>query len=115
MGSGGSHRLRLRALGTGAHLEDDLLTLGQHLVPVHVDGGVVHENVLPATVHGDEAVALLRVEPFDDTAGHARVAPCSIGPRIRADRRHDTQAGGPEIRPAARNARSASGFNTVLT
>src|SRR4051794_8391160 len=73
--SGGPHRLRLGALGAGAHLEDDLLTLGQHLVPVHVDRGVVHEHVLPATVHGDEAVALLRVEPLDDTAGHGRTAP----------------------------------------
>src|SRR5690606_27107657 len=68
--SRGPHGLRLRALRPGADLEGHLLTLFEHLVTAHVDGGVVDEDVLPSTLDGDESVALFSVEPLHGSVRH---------------------------------------------
>ena len=39
----------------------------QGAIPLPRDGGVVHKHV-SARIAGDEAVALLIIEPFDDTS-----------------------------------------------
>src|SRR5581483_907805 len=57
------HVLGLVALGTGGHLELDPLALLEAAVAAALDGRVVHEHV-GTTLPGDEAVALLRVEPL---------------------------------------------------
>src|SRR4051812_44080431 len=59
----------LRPLGALDDLELDLLVLVQGLVALRLDRRVVDEDVF-AAVHGDEAVALLVVEPLHDTACH---------------------------------------------
>jgi hypothetical protein len=43
----------------------------------------MHEDVLPARVRGDEAVAFGRVEPLNGALGHRRVAflPAGVTPR----------------------------------
>src|SRR5260370_38113223 len=56
----------LRALG---HLEFDLVTLGQALEALALDGVEVHEHVL-ATLLADEAVAFRVFEPLDRTLSH---------------------------------------------
>src|SRR5207249_3616697 len=52
------------------HLEFDLLALVKGLVAVRLDRGEVDEDVLATRVGGNEAVALLRVEPLDGTGRH---------------------------------------------
>src|SRR4029077_10366304 len=63
----------LRALG---HLELHVLVLLQAAEAVAVNLGVVHEDVRSVGA-GDEAVALLRVEPLDGSLCH--VAPYGAG------------------------------------
>src|SRR4051812_32791067 len=75
-GRDGAHCVGLRALLTLGHLELDPLTLLEGLVAIHLDSAVVNEHVTTA-VHGDEAVALLGVEPFDCALCHNDPA-CSI-------------------------------------
>src|SRR6478736_2673295 len=60
-------------LAAGADVELDALTLFQGAVARALDGREVDENV-GAVLTGDEAVALLRVEPFH-TACRQRLAP----------------------------------------
>src|SRR5215475_15366651 len=60
---------RLRALLALGDLELDARAVVERLVPIHVDGGEVDEDVLP-TVDRDEAVALLAVEPLDSALCH---------------------------------------------
>src|SRR5699024_10362455 len=62
--------LRLRALGTLGDLELDALRLLEAAVTLGLDGGVVDEDVVTDTVLGDEAVALLRVEPLVGSLCH---------------------------------------------
>src|SRR5712691_11599986 len=64
----------LRALFPIDDVELDLLAFLQGAEPVLLDGAVVNEHVL-ATLHGDEAVALLRVEPLDRASNHCGLAP----------------------------------------
>src|SRR6476660_7515512 len=61
--------VRLGALGALDDLEVDPLALFEALVPVHLDGRVVDEDVL-AAVDGDEAEALLGVEPLHGALCH---------------------------------------------
>ena len=61
--------VRLRALGALDDVELHALVLVERAVAVGLDGGVVDEHVLPA-VHGDEAVALLVVEPLHGALCH---------------------------------------------
>src|SRR4029453_8736010 len=61
------------ALAARAHVELDALTLFQGAVARALDGREVDEHVGPVLT-GDEAVALLRVEPFH-TACCQRLAP----------------------------------------
>src|SRR6185312_1691836 len=68
-GSGGADACGLRALG---YLELHVLVLLQAAEAVAVNLGVVHEDVRSVGA-GDEAVALLRVEPLDGSLCH--VAP----------------------------------------
>jgi hypothetical protein len=56
----------LQALGTCFDLKLDLRTFIEGFIPIHLDGGVVDENVLPAGTL-DKAVAFRSVEPFHDT------------------------------------------------
>src|SRR5262245_957474 len=59
-------------LGTLVTLRDfklDALTVLQRLVAVHLDGREVDEDVLPP-IDGNEAVALLAVEPLDGALCH---------------------------------------------
>ena len=59
----------LKTLRTLVHLELDLLVLLEVAVPAALDGTEMHENVGSAVL-GDEAVPLLRVEPFHRSCGH---------------------------------------------
>src|SRR6185437_14286862 len=60
-------------------LELDPLTLFEGAVTVRLDRREVDENVL-ATVDGDKAVALVRVEPFDGALSHSKQLPnCCSG------------------------------------
>src|SRR4051794_25415993 len=67
--SGRGDLIGLRALGALDDLEADPLALFEALVPVHLDGRVVDEDVL-AAVDGDEAEALLGVEPLHGALCH---------------------------------------------
>src|SRR5947209_9893981 len=69
--SAGADLVGLRALLALDDLEGDPLALVEALVAVHLDGGVVDEDVL-AAVHGDEAEALLGVEPLHGALCHVR-------------------------------------------
>src|SRR5690606_23306402 len=60
----------LRALLALRDVELHPLAVIQSLVSIHLNGCEVNEHVRSA-VHGDEAVALLTVEPFDGTLCHA--------------------------------------------
>src|SRR5919202_2533182 len=68
----------LRALFTGLGIEGHLRALGQRLEAVGVDAGVVDEEVLTALVRGDEAEALVVVEPLHGSGCHV------IPPRLCA-------------------------------
>src|SRR3712207_6554958 len=68
-GSGGAHGVGLRTLLALDDLEGDPLALVETLVPVHLDRRVVDEDVL-AAVDGDEAEALLGVEPLHGALCH---------------------------------------------
>src|SRR6476469_5909184 len=76
--SGDADVLRLRTLGARRDVELHLLVLVERLVAVGLDGGVVDEDVLAATVLRDEAEALFGVEPLDGSLSHVRF-PCSCG------------------------------------
>src|SRR5919199_736492 len=67
--SGGADRVGLRTLLALDDLEGDPLALVEALVAVHLDGRVVDEDVL-AAVDGDEAEALLGVEPLHGALCH---------------------------------------------
>src|SRR5947208_12621466 len=58
---------RLRALVAGLLVIGDLRVLLQALEARPVDAGVVNEEVSVAFIGGDEAIALLVVEPLDGT------------------------------------------------
>ena len=62
--------LRLLALRTRRHLELDSLALFEGAIAGRLDRAVVHEDV-GAALTGDEAVALLGVEPFDGTGSQS--------------------------------------------
>jgi hypothetical protein len=62
--------LGLRALGPLAGGEVNPLVLLQAAESVSLDGGVVNENVGSAVVGGDEAVALVGVEPLHGALSH---------------------------------------------
>ena len=68
--SEGADALGLGALGALADLELDALVLFQAAEAVALDLRVVHEDVSAAAVWGDEAEALLRVEPLDRALCH---------------------------------------------
>src|ERR1700710_1308573 len=65
-----ANRHCLWPLRTRADLENDLLALFEDLVAPHINGGVVNENVLPATFDRDKAVAFFSVEPLDGSVRH---------------------------------------------
>lgn len=46
------------------------LSFGQALVPCHLNRRVMSEQVLPLIVRGDEAEALVRVEPLNCAGSH---------------------------------------------
>src|SRR5215470_6621760 len=62
--------LRLWALLALGDLELNPLVLLQSAVAARLDRAEVHEHIGSATVHGDEAEALLGVEPFDGSLRH---------------------------------------------
>src|SRR5664279_5236813 len=61
----------LRTLRRLLDLEIDPLALLERLVARPADSGVVDEDVARAVIRGDEAVALLRVEPLHSSLRHA--------------------------------------------
>ena len=63
------HSAQLAAvLGIGLHIVGDLLALVQRTVASTLDSGEVDEHIVAALIVGDEAVALLSVEPFYSTS-----------------------------------------------
>src|SRR5689334_633558 len=60
----------LRALGAAPRGVLDPLVLLEGAEAVHLDGGVVDEDVGRAVVRGNEAVALVRVEPLHGALRH---------------------------------------------
>src|ERR1700683_3680339 len=82
-GSGGADVSGLRALRALGHLELHVLVLLEAAEAVAVNLGVVHEDVRSVGA-GDEAVALLRVEPLDGSLCH--VAPYRGWIRVRTVR-----------------------------
>src|SRR4051812_48011547 len=77
--------LRLFALAAGADVELDGLAFLEGAVAGALDRREVHEHVGPVLT-GDEAVALLRVEPFH-TACSQRLAPLQVHVREAPRRR----------------------------
>jgi hypothetical protein len=66
----GDDVLRLHALSALGRLVGDLLALFEGLEPATTYTAVVYEEVVSTVVGGDEAVALLVVEPLDRSLGH---------------------------------------------
>ena len=62
--------VRLHALLALARRVGDLGTLSQRLEAVGVDAAVMDEQILAVVVRGDEAEALVVVEPLDGSVGH---------------------------------------------
>jgi hypothetical protein len=62
--------LGLRALLALTDLELHALTLVERFVAVRLNGRPVDEDVSPTTIHGDESVAFLGVEPLDRALSH---------------------------------------------
>src|SRR6516165_282871 len=82
-GSDGANAGGLRALRALGYLELHVLVLLEAAEAVAVNLGVVHEDVRSVGT-GDEAVALLRVEPLDGSLCH--VAPYRGWIRVRTVR-----------------------------
>src|SRR5215210_4028535 len=61
----------LGALVPGLSVVGNLRALGQRLESAGVDAAVMDEEVLASLVRGDEAEALVVVEPLDGSGGHA--------------------------------------------
>src|SRR5687767_6410634 len=78
-------RAGLRALGTLDDIELDPLVLVQAAEAAGHDLGEVDEDVLAATVDGDEAEALVTVKPLHSALCHIFLLLGSAGPH-RADR-----------------------------
>src|SRR6185312_16426715 len=75
---------RLGALLALGDVELDLLSLIQAAIAVAGDRAEVHEHIR-ATLDGDEAVALVSVEPLHNALSHVPSPDMTIsGPRIRA-------------------------------
>ena len=70
MGSDGSNDLGLRPLWGLADLELHTLTLVQALEAIGLDCLPMDEDISAATIDGDEAEALVGVEPFDGALCH---------------------------------------------
>src|ERR671914_2710842 len=69
LGLHGPHIGGLLTLRTLGHLELDGLTLFQGLVALYLDGGEMYEHILTVRL-GDEAVALVVVEPLHRALSH---------------------------------------------
>src|SRR5882757_5381055 len=67
--------LRLRTLRALRDVELDLLVLVERLVAIGLNGRVVNEDVVAAVLLGDEAEALLGVEPLNGALSHAGNSP----------------------------------------
>src|SRR5262249_49823623 len=76
----GPHGLGLRAPVALSDLELHPLALFEGAVAIRLDGGEVDEDV-PTTVDRDEAVALVRVEPFDGALSHTNNSLTLLGLR----------------------------------
>src|SRR5215208_584 len=71
--------IRLHALLTLGRLVGDLGALIEALEAVTRNARVVHEKVLATLIRGDEAVALIVVEPLYRSLGHIWSPPFSSG------------------------------------
>src|ERR671925_295786 len=97
--SGGADVVRLRALLALAGFEGDPLALLQRLVPAAGDSGVVDEDVLAAVVGGNEAEALLAVEPLHGALRHISSFVPGPGGGIATSRSQGDQPGRGHRRP----------------
>jgi hypothetical protein len=64
------HVLGLQTLGACRHLKLYLLAFDQLAIPLHIDGRVMHKDILAAIVGRNEAVALGIVEPLHRSGRH---------------------------------------------
>src|ERR671917_2158085 len=76
--------LRLRALRALRHVELDALVLLERAVARRLDGGEVGEDVSRAVLGGDEAVALLSVEPLHGSGSHVNSFKSVDDPALRS-------------------------------
>src|SRR6266513_4768077 len=77
---------RLQAFGAALHFELDLLAFLQRLEAVHLDRGVMREQIFAAFSRGDEAEAFGVVEPLDGTGRHLHLPSTGKSRQIRARR-----------------------------
>src|SRR4051812_10814845 len=97
-GSEGRDVRRLRALRALRDLELDLLVLLERAVAARRNGGVVREDVGSAVLGGDEAEALLGVEPLHGANRHD-----ALFSHVRYGQPRRTGTGGSGVRrPAPR-------------
>src|SRR6266403_147311 len=73
---------RLKTFRSAGDLELDLVTLGEALEAIRLDGAEVDEHVLPAVL-GDKAIPLRIVEPLHLTLSHVPVSSCVLPPPWR--------------------------------
>src|SRR3954470_20565634 len=71
LGSGLPDVLRLQPLRPLHDLELDLLPFRERAEAIHLDGGVMTEDVVSASILGDEAEPLRVVEPLHGTSRHS--------------------------------------------
>jgi hypothetical protein len=62
--------LSLQTLGATRHFKFNLLSLLKGAEPIHLDRGVVAENIFSAAILREETEALCIVEPLDSSSRH---------------------------------------------
>ena len=92
---GQAHIDGLEPFGSFLEIELNRLTLFERAESVHLDGGVVHEDISPTIRLRDEAEALLGVEPLDCSGSHGGI-PLSSTRAVLAAPAHDTSLGPPD-------------------
>jgi hypothetical protein len=94
-GLGQAYIDRLEPFGSFLKIELNRLTLFERAESVHLDGGVVYEDISPTIRLRDEAEALLGVEPLDCSGSHGGI-PLSSTRAVQAAPAHETSLGPPD-------------------